>query len=135
MTQAYRGVEAFFAKLMAFAQKLNEEEKRGIAEQLNEEELAIFDLLTKPDIKLTAAEERDVKKVAKTLLATLKREKLTLDWRKQQSTRASVEQAIQLALAEDLPRAYSKELYDQKCDAVWQHVYDTYGGYGQSLGA
>ena len=46
-------VEAFFAKLMAFAKTLNEEEKRGLAEQLNEEELAIFDLLTKPDLKLT----------------------------------------------------------------------------------
>ena len=46
-------VEAFFAKLMAFAKKLNEEEKRGLAEQLTEEELVIFDLLTKPDLKLT----------------------------------------------------------------------------------
>ena len=51
-------VEAFFAKLMAFARKLNEEEKRGIAEQLTEEELVIFDLLTKPDISLTKPESR-----------------------------------------------------------------------------
>ena len=49
-------IETFFAKLMAFTKKLNEEEKRGIAEQLTEEELVIFDLLTKPDIALTKQE-------------------------------------------------------------------------------
>ena len=124
-------VEAFFAKLMAFAQKLNDEEKRGIAENLSEEELAIFDLLTKPDVKLTPVEEREVKKVAKTLLETLKHEKLTLDWRKQQSTRASVRHTIQVVLDHELPRAYSKQLYEQKCDAVWQHVFEAYAGYGR----
>src|SRR5262249_22326214 len=55
-------IETFFARLMAFTQKLSDEEKRGIAEQLTEEELTIFDLLTKPDPVLTKAEEREVKK-------------------------------------------------------------------------
>lgn len=50
-------IEIWFAKLTAFAQRLSDEEKRGIAEQLTEEELTIFDLLTKPEIKLTQAEE------------------------------------------------------------------------------
>ena len=121
-------VEAFFAKLMAFAQRLNDEDKRGVAEQLTEEELAIFDLLTKPDVELSAADERKVKKVAKDLLETLKREKLTLDWRKQQSTRATVRYTIETALDKDLPRTYTPELYEAKCDAVWQHVYDVYAG-------
>ena len=44
-------------KLMAFTQKLNEEDKRGLAEQLSEEELVIFDLLTKPNIGLTQARD------------------------------------------------------------------------------
>jgi type I restriction enzyme, R subunit len=61
-------LETMFARLMAFTKKLSDEEKRGIAEQLTEEELAIFDLLTKPEMTLTKAEERDVKKVAKELL-------------------------------------------------------------------
>jgi type I restriction enzyme, R subunit len=53
-------IETFFARLMAFTQRLSEEEKRGIAEQLSEEELTVFDLLTKPDVGLTKAEERQV---------------------------------------------------------------------------
>jgi len=50
----------------------------------------IFDLLTKPDVVLTKQETAKVKKVARTLLEKLKKEKLVLDWRKQQATRAMV---------------------------------------------
>jgi type I restriction enzyme R subunit len=125
-------VEAFFTKLMAFTKRLNEEERRGVAEQLTEEELVIFDLLTKPDVKLTKAEEREVKKVARNLLATLKQEKLVLDWRKQQTTRAMVRFTIEEVL-DGLPRVYSKELYEQKCDVAYQHVFDSYYGPGESV--
>ena len=104
----------------------------GGFQQLSEEELAIFDLLTKPEIKLTAKEEREVKKVAKTLLETLKQEKLVLDWKKRQTTRAMVRYTIENVL-DQLPRAYSKDLYKQKCNAVYQHVYDSYYGQGKSL--
>ncbi len=125
-------VEAFFAKLMAFAKKLNTEEKRGLAEQLTEEELVIFDLLTKPEIALTKQEAAEVKKVARSLLAKLKQEKLVLDWRKQQTTRAIVFTTIKDAL-DQLPRAYTKELYEQKCDVVYQHFYESYIGHGKSI--
>ena len=125
-------VEAFFAKLMAFTKKLNAEEKRGLAEQLTEEELVMFDLLTKPNITLTPQEAAEVKKVARSLLEKLKQEKLVLDWRKQQTTRAIVLVTIQDILNE-LPRAYTKELYDQKCDVVYQHFYESYSGQGNSI--
>jgi type I restriction enzyme R subunit len=48
-------VEEFFRQLLGFAQNLNQEEKRHVAEKLTEEELALFDLLTKPTIKLRLA--------------------------------------------------------------------------------
>jgi type I restriction enzyme, R subunit len=125
-------VEVFFAKLTAFAKKLNAEEKRGLAEQLTEEELAIFDLLTKPDLNLTKQETAEVKKVARSLLGKLKQEKLVLDWRKQQTTRAMVLVTIQEIL-DGLPRAFSKDVYDQKCDLVYQHFYESYMGSGRSV--
>ena len=117
--------------MTAFARKLTDEERWGIAEQLTEEELAIVDLLTKPEIKLTNAEEREVKKVAKQLLETLKREKLVLDWKKRQSTRAAVRYTIETVL-DELPRTYTPDLYQQKCELVYQHVFDSYSGQGQS---
>ncbi len=85
--------EQFFKQLTEFAQALSEEEQRHIAEQLTEEELAIFDLITKPDPTLTKKEEQDVK--AQELLNTLKHEKLVLDWRKRQQSRAAVRVAIE----------------------------------------
>ncbi len=92
----------------------------------------IFDLLTKPEITLTKQETAEVKKVAKSLLAKLKQEKLVLDWRKQQTTRAMVFTTIQEIL-DELPRTYTKELYEQKCDAVYQHFYEAYMGQGKSV--
>jgi type I restriction enzyme R subunit len=125
-------IEMFFTKLLAFAQELNSEQKRGIAEKLNQEELAIFDLLTKPAIKLSQKDEQRVKKVAKELLQTLQREKLVLDWRKRQQARAAVRLTIEEIL-EKLPRRFTLELYNQKCDLVYQHVYDSYYGLGRSV--
>ena len=43
----------------------------------------------------------------------------------QQSGRAFVCVAVEVELTE-LPRAYSKDLYDQKCDLVYQQIYDSY---------
>ena len=33
----------------------------------------------------------------------------------------------------ELPRAYTSDLYQQKCDTVYQHVYDSYQGEGKSI--
>jgi type I restriction enzyme R subunit len=125
-------VEMFFTKLMAFTKELNAEEKRGIAENLTEEELTIFDILKTPDVRLTKKDELQVKKVAKKLLETLKGEKLVLDWRKRQQSRASVRVSIEVTL-DLLPRIYTPEIYQKKCDLVYQHVYDSYFGSAQSV--
>jgi type I restriction enzyme R subunit len=67
--------------------------------------------------------------VAKDLLETLKREKLVLDWKKRQTTRAAVRYTIETML-DQLPRRYTPELYQRKCDAVYQHVFDSFAGQG-----
>jgi len=125
-------VEGFFAKLVTFVKELSEEEQRGVSEQLSEEELALFDILTKPEIDMTAKEKEEVKKVARMLLQTLKEAKLVLDWRKKQRTRADVYATVKTVL-DELPRVYTPELYQQKCDTVYQHVYDSYQGEGKSI--
>jgi type I restriction enzyme R subunit len=125
-------IETFFARLMAFTQKLSEEDKRAISEELTEEELTIFDLLTKPEVALSKSDEREVKKVAKELLQKLKNEKLVLDWKKRQATRAAVRYTIETVL-DELPRTYTPELYQTKCNVVYQHVFDSYAGQGNSL--
>jgi type I restriction enzyme R subunit len=126
-------VEVFFTQLISLAQALNAEERRGIAEQLSEEELALFDLLTRPGPKLSRRERQQVKRVAKELLDTLKAEKLVLDWRKRQQSRAAVQLAIAQIL-DKLPESpYPVDLYQQKCQLVYQHIYDSYAGVGKSI--
>ena len=125
--------EEFFQQLVAFARSLNEEEKRGLGEKLNEEELVLFDLLTKPQIDMSDADREKVKATARELLATLKREKLVLDWRKRQQARAEVRVTIEKLLDKGLPRVYTPVLFEQKTTAVFQHVYDAYYGAGRSV--
>jgi type I restriction enzyme, R subunit len=125
-------VDVFFEKLVAFVKELSEEDRRGVAEQLTEEELAVFDILTKPTPELPPKEKQSVKLIARKLLQTLKQAKLVLDWRKKLRTRADVYATVKTML-DELPRIYTPELYQEKCDRVYRHVYDSYQGEGQSV--
>jgi type I restriction enzyme R subunit len=125
-------VEAFFQELLAFKKTLTEEEARALSEGLDEERLAVFDLLMRPAPELSEAEKTQVKKVADELLSTLKHGKLVLDWRKQQATRAAVHVAVEETL-DRLPEAFTRQIYAQKCDAVYQHVFDSYWDDGHSV--
>lgn len=126
-------VETMFAELMRFAEALNAEERRHMTENLTEEELALFDLLTKPEMELSDKERDQVKQGAQNLLERLKQEKLVIDWRKREQTRAAVRQMIEIALDEFLSTPYNKEIFDSKCERVYQHIYDAYAGQGCSV--
>jgi type I restriction enzyme R subunit len=125
-------VEEFFKRLLEFARELREEDARAVKENLSEEELAVFDLITKPDMKLTKKDEHAVKKIAREMLDTLKREKFVLDWRKSQTTRARVRVAVEEKL-DELPDVFTPEIYRHKCDAVYQHVFESYYGAGRGV--
>jgi type I restriction enzyme R subunit len=125
-------IEEFFEQLKLFAQELTQEQQRAVAESLSEEELALLDLLTKPEPKLTKAQETEVKKVVRDLLDKLKRGLLVLDWKKRQQTRAAVQVAIQDEL-DRLPVVYDAELYRRKCVRVFEHVFEAYQGDGRSI--
>ena len=118
-------IEALFLELLNLSRGLTEEESRSVREQLTEEELVVFDLLTRPGPDLTTEERTEVKKVARQLLAKLQGV-LTIDWQKTAQARARVRDAIETELDDGLPRAYTPELFKTKAGAVFQHVYDRY---------
>jgi len=62
-------IEQLFQDLFKLARTLTDEEARHVREQLSEEELVVFDLLTRPGPDLTTEECNEVKKVARQLLA------------------------------------------------------------------
>jgi len=127
-----QNVEALFAELVKFARELTQEEQRSVAEGLSEEELALFDILTKPEPVLSAKEQAEVKKVCRELLDSLKREKLVLDWREKQQARAAVMQALKLELRR-LPEPFTKDIRSEKLARAYAHVYDHYFGSGSSV--
>ena len=56
---------------------------------------------------------------------------LVLNWRQKSNSRAQLKLAIEDVLDDGLPRAYSKELFAQKCSILFEHVYENYAGEGQ----
>lgn len=92
---------------------------------MSEEELVIFDILTRPAPELGDDERAEVKKVARDLLTRLK-QLLVLNWRQKSAARSQLRLAIEDALDSGLPSVYTPELYRQKCSAVFEHVYESY---------
>ena len=126
-----RNIEEIFRDLIALARVLTEEQGRHLREHLSEEELTIFDILTRPGPELSTAERDEVKKVARQLLERLNA-LLVLGWRQKVQSRARVRIEIEDSL-DALPRAYDKELYETKCATLFEHVYEAYRGDGGSV--
>jgi type I restriction enzyme, R subunit len=125
-------IEDLFNQLVTLSRTLGEEQQRHVREHMTEEELVVFDILTRPAPELSTEERTEVKKVAKQLLERLKA-LLVLDWRKRQAARARVEDAIKDLLDTGLPRAYSTDIYKQKCSAVFEHFYESYPESGANI--
>jgi Helicase associated domain/Type I restriction enzyme HindI endonuclease subunit-like, C-terminal len=106
---------------------VNNQRRRGdvmtARESLTEDELAIFDLLTKPEPKLTKAQEVEVKKVARELLLKLQDQLNILDWRARQQTRAAVQSTIRFTLNELPEEPYPEAIWENKVDAVWAYIF------------
>lgn len=116
-------VQQTFKKLKEFIRSLDEEQGRAAREGMSEEELAIYDLLTRPEPNLTKAQDAAVRKVARTLLAKLHEKVSVFEWRRRQQTRSDVRWTIEEVLNELPEEPYPKDLWDQKVEATWQFVF------------
>ena len=119
-----RNIEQLFAELLKLSNSLDDEQERHVRENLAEEELVIFDILTRPAPELSTAERDEVKKVAKELLGRIKT-LLVLNWRQKSAARSKLRLAIEDTL-DKLPEGYDRPLYAQKCAALFEHVYESY---------
>ncbi|HBN9636154.1 DEAD/DEAH box helicase [Pseudomonas aeruginosa] len=126
-------IEVFFKKLVDLTADLQIEDQRAIRENLSEEELALFDILTKPVPELAEKEKAQVKKVCKELLETLKAEKLVLDWRKKDRARSDVRRTLEIVFDRGLPESYDEGIYNEKCELAFHHIFTSYYGAGESV--
>ena len=93
-------IQESFEQIREFIESLDEEQARHVKEGLSDEELAIFDLLTKPNIQLKKKDRQLVEQ------KKLKTEAFKLDWRKKRQGKAKVRRHGDLLI---------REIYEQKC--------------------
>lgn len=119
--------EEFFNKLKDFIKDMSHEEQRNVREELTEEELAIFDLMTQA-VPLSEKERNEVKRIAKALIERIQ-SILVIDWRKKQRTKARVRNVIEEIL-DELPDVYDDIAWPKTCSEVFFHIMEKYPGQG-----
>lgn len=122
-------IEATFQRLLLLTQGLSKEEQRAVELGLDEETLALFDLLRKQDLDKAGIEK--LKAVSKGLLETLKGRLAEIaNWQATESNRDSVLVTIQNYLYADatgLPiDSYDEQDVELLTAEVFQHVWRAY---------
>ena len=125
--------EDYYEQLIKLLEDLQKEQQRANTEELTEEELELYDLLTRGRT-LTKVEEQKVKLAAKNLYKKLterRDELLVVDWYKDEQPMLKVKTAIEDSLDEDLPTCYDKESFESKISLLINHFIDmAIQGYG-----
>ena len=125
-------VKKAFEELLKFVNEMNLEEQRSMRENLNEETLAIYDLLRKDN--LTNKDKDTVKKVAKETLENLKSEKLNVErWRESNQVSAQVKIIIRDCLLHLPKETYPDDEIEVKTLDIYRHVHSNYYGGGASI--
>jgi len=124
-------VDEMLRRLQLLSRDLSEDEQRTVKEGLSESELAVFDLLTKPDPVLSSEERDQVKAVAKKLMSHIE-DRLVLDWRKKAETREAARGMVKDVL-DELPAVYDPGTWERKAEIVFNHIFACYYDDGRSV--
>ena len=116
-------IDETFAKLVELVESLDEEQRRAAEEGLDEDELAVFDLLKRDN--LGKAEREKVKQASQSLLASLRELLAPLErWTEKEQTQAEVEIFILDDLYARLPSLpLTEEDKQEAAKMVYQHVW------------
>lgn len=116
-------IEETFAKLIEFAKSLDEEQRRAVEEGLEEEELALFDLLKKDS--LSNADREKLKLASRSLLDELERLIVPLDkWTQKEQTQAEVEVLILDHVFKSLPTPpFTAEEKEAAAKRTYRHIW------------
>lgn len=126
-------IERTFEELMRFVGTLDDEARRAAREGLDEEHLAIFDLLVRTKGELATRQRNRVKQVAESLLEAIRAELAKLDhWKEKRQTQALVQTLIHDHLYDEttgLPlEVYNDNEVETLAEMVYLHVYQHYDG-------
>ncbi|NUO00207.1 MAG: type I restriction endonuclease subunit R [Saprospiraceae bacterium] len=125
----YAAIKETFDKLAELYGDLNEEEKRAVREDLNEEELAVLDMLSR-DKKVSDKEKAELKVIAKQLLERLKENEFrVVNWFEKEQTKSAVRVAINNLLFDKLPYpTFEDRDIEQKTELLFDFFRRRYNG-------
>ncbi|MEZ6154059.1 MAG: type I restriction endonuclease subunit R [Pirellulaceae bacterium] len=116
-------IEETFAKLVDLANSLDAEQRRATEEGLSEEELALFDLLTRET--LSKVDRERVKQASRTLLEQVQKLIEPLErWTDKEQTQAEVETFILDHVFQNLPSPpFTEDEKQQVARRVYEHIW------------
>ncbi|MBL8853991.1 MAG: type I restriction endonuclease subunit R [Planctomycetaceae bacterium] len=116
-------IEETFAKLVDLNNRLDAEQRRAAEEGLSEEELAVFDLLSKAT--LTKTDRERVKQASRSLLASIQQLIAPLErWTDKEQTQAEVETLILDHVFVNLPSPpFTDDEKQQVARRVYEHIW------------
>lgn len=116
-------IEETFAKLTDLVQNMDAEQRRAAEEGLSEDELALFDLLSKPN--LAKAQRERLKQASRELLASVQAAIAPLEhWTEKEQTQADVQVLVLNHLFGALPTPpFTPEEKEQVATQVYLHIW------------
>ena len=127
-------IDEYLRRLIALSHDLSAEERRTVVEDMTEEELAIFDLLTKPDPVLDDAERERVKAGRQAVAGPPPREaRSRLAAQGGDHWRRCAPRSWKSSTRNFPTDPYPPEVFDTKVQAVFDHVVTAYGDDGSSV--
>jgi type I restriction enzyme R subunit len=126
----YISIKEIFDELIVLLGDLSEESKRAERENLAEDELTVFDLLTR-DKKISDKEKAAVKEAARELLERLKKNEFKVNlWAEKTQTASAVRRVIEDFLYMKLPHPTYNDDISSKADILYNDFKERYGDYG-----
>ncbi|WMP17370.1 type I restriction endonuclease subunit R [Thiothrix lacustris] len=119
-------IQRIFDELTRLYDDLSVEDRRYLGENLqSQQELAVFELLSKPT--LNKAEREQVKQTAQALLERLERELLKIDrWKAKAQAKAMIFGEIKWVCDDGLPTSYDEREVDDKSQRVFSYVLECF---------
>jgi type I restriction enzyme R subunit len=117
-------LEKTFNEFKEHMESMSEEQKRATRENLDEESLAIYDLLLKEN--LTSKEKKQIKDISLDILKKLKDKITIVQWYKSTQIKSNVKITVLDALQWLPQESYSNDEVNQKTEIVYQHIFTNY---------
>ena len=128
----YSTMKELFDQLVVLLGDLSDEEKRSERENLDEDELTVFDLLNSGK-KVSDKEKHKLKEIAQKLLERLKNNEFKVDrWIEKSQTTSAVKKAINDYLYTELPDpTFDYSDINAKTEILFNYFKDRYAEYGR----